>query len=618
MRLGRMKSLADWLTLLPPDRVEGDGWLLYWDGRCRLGLHPREALQRFERAFDSFMREGDHDGADLAWAACIRAIVLDSTSMGDLDAWIERAPTWDRAEPVEAEVIAAITLALTYRGRASEAASWVARGLSLAPRLDDAAVQGTLIGTILVYCGTMGDTGAASALLDTLRTRSQVDPLEKVFVTFAEALLSWLTGDERGCLKNVEEGMVIAAAAGAWHLSDRMLVLGCLSALGRRDARAAHRFVDRLRQLAASGRPFDVASYHYAQGQEALFLGDLVRAAQVTKTSIKLVTEIDIPSLRLSALLLAANIAFEAQRSDEARALLEQARDEPRPLLYSRLLLEAAVALSQGQRHEAVALVERAFLLGRELGLYNSPWPTRERLGQLCSEALEAGVESLYARELVKRLELFPREPPLLVRDWPWRLQVFTLGRLSLRQNGEPIDIAGAQPGPLRLLKALVALRAYGGRSVAAGGVIDALWPDLEGDAAMRSLHTTLHRLRRLLDDDDAIELRHGELALTPSHCWVDLWAFDHACALRGVAADAALSLYTGPFLATEDPGWIVAARERERDRFARHLLRLGHELEQAGRGDEALDLYRRGLVADDQARQLRAALAKSCAAKSA
>ena len=63
--------------------------------------------------------------------------------------------------------------------------------------------------------------------------------------------------------------------------------------------------------------------------------------------------------------------------------------------------------------------------------------------------------------------------------------------------NGTPVAFSGKAPKkPLELLKILLA---NGGRSVATGTIVEALWPDARGDAAVDSLTTTLQRLRPIL-----------------------------------------------------------------------------------------------------------------------
>jgi hypothetical protein len=61
-------------------------------------------------------------------------------------------------------------------------------------------------------------------------------------------------------------------------------------------------------------------------------------------------------------------------------------------------------------------------------------------------------------------------------------------------KDGEPMDFAGkASRKPLDLLKALIA---FGGSDVSQGSLIDALWPELEGDRAQQSFEMALQSRR--------------------------------------------------------------------------------------------------------------------------
>jgi hypothetical protein len=88
--------------------------------------------------------------------------------------------------------------------------------------------------------------------------------------------------------------------------------------------------------------------------------------------------------------------------------------------------------------------------------------------------------------------------------------------------DGKPLRSSGkAQHKPLDLLKALIA---FGGRDVNTRILTEALWPDADGDAAQGAFDATLHRLRRLLGVDNAVQLKDGKLSLNENLCWVDAW----------------------------------------------------------------------------------------------
>ena len=129
--------------------------------------------------------------------------------------------------------------------------------------------------------------------------------------------------------------------------------------------------------------------------------------------------------------------------------------------------------------------------LGRERGYVNSHVWIPAVMARLCARALEEGIEVDYVRGLVQRRGLVPENPPVDVEAWPWPIKIFTLGRFEVLLDGEPVRFARkVQRKPLALLKALIA---FGGRRVREDLVMDALWPDAEGDAARVALASALH-----------------------------------------------------------------------------------------------------------------------------
>ncbi|HEV8306268.1 MAG TPA: BTAD domain-containing putative transcriptional regulator [Methylomirabilota bacterium] len=251
--------------------------------------------------------------------------------------------------------------------------------------------------------------------------------------------------------------------------------------------------------------------------------------------------------------------------------------------------------------------------LGRDGGYVTTAWWRPGMMAELCARALAAGIEPEYVRELVRRRRLVPDQPPLDVPEWPWPLRVHTLGGFRLEKDGRPVEFTGkAQRKPMAMLEAIVA---FGGRGVHEPQLAEALWPDAEGDAAHQAFATTLHRLRRLVGQDDTVALREGRVSLDSRRCWVDVWAFeallDQADAEKaGNAARArtlgerALALYRGPFLGPDSPAWAVAARERLRRRFLRGVGRLGRHSEDAGEWRPAIEWYEKGLEVDELAEE--------------
>ena len=157
---------------------------------------------------------------------------------------------------------------------------------------------------------------------------------------------------------------------------------------------------------------------------------------------------------------------------------------------------------------------------------------------------------------------------------------------------------------------------------------MDALWPDADGDTALKSLHTTLYRLRKLLGIEDSVLLKDGYLTLNPHHVWVDVRCLERVLDRIGRELDsarpdpdaierltaAAERLFRGPFLDSEtERSWSIAPAERIRNRLIRTILVLGHFWEVRDEWERAADCYRCGLQLDPLAEAFYRHLMHAC-----
>jgi DNA-binding SARP family transcriptional activator len=149
--------------------------------------------------------------------------------------------------------------------------------------------------------------------------------------------------------------------------------------------------------------------------------------------------------------------------------------------------------------------------------------------------------------------------------------------------------------------------------------VIDALWPELDLDAALPRLHKAAHFAREALRSRNAVVLKDETVSLFPDvGVDVDVTAFDAAAdaALRGDATSAdactaAIALYRGELL-PDDLGepWSEEPRLRLRSRFEQLLrgARMWHDLLRLDPADEEahVELLRQAVLAGDRAAALR------------
>jgi DNA-binding SARP family transcriptional activator/tetratricopeptide (TPR) repeat protein len=242
-------------------------------------------------------------------------------------------------------------------------------------------------------------------------------------------------------------------------------------------------------------------------------------------------------------------------------------------------------------------------------------------IARLSAEARGLGIDARYVGGIVDSLHRSPN--PSGAAAPSQAVRVFALGRFEIRVDGHPLRFGRKRPArPLMLLKYLAA---HGTRELPEARVADALWPDLEGDAALRTLAVNLHRLRRLLGGADSVVHRAHRIALDSSRVWCDTiafeWLLDQAAAAedreeRHRIVERAFALYGGDLSIDEDrEAWALAARERLRGRLVGAAAADGAWLAAAGRWDETFACFSRGLEVDDRAEELCLGLMHCCLA---
>jgi len=178
------------------------------------------------------------------------------------------------------------------------------------------------------------------------------------------------------------------------------------------------------------------------------------------------------------------------------------------------------------------------------------------------------------------------------------------LGRFRLTKGEMPVTISPRLRKPRELLQALIA---FGGTEVNAGVLIDALWPDSEGDAAYHALESALYRLRQLLGARDAVLMEGGKVSLNRDQLWVDMWEFEselqppHDPEADGNERIGRLRLlYQGHFLQHEsEKPWVLKARQELCDRLLRAIRDAARTCESECRWEDAANLYRSGIELD-------------------
>jgi DNA-binding SARP family transcriptional activator len=394
----------------------------------------------------------------------------------------------------------------------------------------------------------------------------------------------------------------------------------------------------------------DKAFYYFLAAWQAVVRHHQTEALEFIKTSIEYSDMIEAPQPIALSALGAAVIYHELGKYAESTGFLDRARRLAEAmnswsLIYMCNLLAAQFAFDRGNESNGLICLRAAMKLGREEGVVHMYWVRTDVMARLCAKALEYEIESDYVQDLICTCNLMPEDPVQAGENWPWPLKVHTLGSFEILRNGTWLEFSGkVQKKPLQMLKVLIAA---GGRNVSAEYIADSLWPDADGDMAYQSFEATLHRLRRLINVENAIQRHEGIVSLNDGCWWTDAWTFERMIekgesALKAETGkqssgektsiwksheteadmqhasknrvddvpviryfERAIRLYHGHFLSGEEAQpWSIHARERLRSKLLRVTLELGQIYEKFQQWDKAIECYRKAMEVDGLAEE--------------
>ena len=458
-----------------------------------------------------------------------------------------------------------------------------------------------------IWHGDLADAGAELEALKAEAGKGPLSPFVKLVSHLSHSTYALYAGEVERCFEEIENALTTAEVSGI-HIWDAVLLgQGAALALSHGDLPRGRAFAQRRATIVNSAHAEQQSLHHTIEAWSCWQGGERAAALAHVRLGLHFSNQMGLPHFNAVYLVANAVVSFECGEQDaalnqimEARALGELTRNPM--IVWMADLLAAYMRLRRGE--EAVALIENCMTLGRKHGYRHFFFWPRHAVATVCLEALVRGIHVDDAIELIAKAQLPAPLEAIDIERWPWPLKIFTLGRFSMLVNAKPLRFgAKAQRGPLNLLKVLIAL---GSRDVAEHKLIDALWPNADGDAGEQSLATTLSRLRKLIGTH-AIKRQDGHLSLEPTLCWVDCWALERAlgCNAKATSAEALGEkirlLYRGHFLQGDDDApWALHLRERLHVSVVARLNQGAQGALSQADVEIATRLYELGLQVDD------------------
>jgi LuxR family transcriptional regulator, maltose regulon positive regulatory protein len=493
---GRRQPVEEWLAGVPEEIFSAIPWLFFWRGMCRFAWRHADCHRDLERAFTLFRKQGDAAGLFSSWSALIISYQGEG-NMAPIDHWmgvfdeLAKEVSEFPSEEIEMRVAGAMLSAIATRQPGHpDGARWAERALSLSRCNPDLTFRAITALTWFYYHYQLGNCAKASVVSDEMRLLMRardVSPIVAVNASMTVALyeFAYLVPSYR---QTVADMLELVRSTGILHIAMHVtLSVGIRAALSDGDLETADIWIREMGiDLDSLGLGYRDWYYMFIT-RAALLRGDLDKAAALRPEMVRLCVAAGAPLGCVEAFLISAEVLGSQGKAQDARSHLDAALEIAHTtgssyFEFMARLTEAHLCFDSAQETEGIRALRIGIALGKAGDYVNSFVWQPAVMAKLCAKALEANIEVEYVQGLIRKRKLIPKEAPSEIEAWPWPVKIYTLGRFKVLKDDQPLQFAGkVQRKPLALLKAMIA---FGGRHVREELLIDALWPDADGDAA--------------------------------------------------------------------------------------------------------------------------------------
>ncbi len=627
--LGRGATLDKWIEGIPEHIKDNNPLLLYWQG---LALMPSEQQRCFivlDRAFSAFRDSGDIEGMFLSLSAIVDAVGFGFNDYSPLDRYIKtmedlyRKHKDDVSLETRALAVSNLIYAIVIRQPDHpDIERYMNEALPMIAGFSDKSIIMNLFVAVGLYNLFAGEFEMLSEMMTSLsisNEREGMSPLSSITLMAFDACYYAFTGQYSQCMDKVDSALKLSKDTGVRIIDPFLYGYGACCALSEGLADVANNYMDKMSTFMPVAGNWVRCFYHLLCTWRMLINRDVRDALPHSKAALCFAERLGMPQMTAIAHLGLFIVTGRLGDAKEAMSHFTKVLELCGSMKLYQIEFSTYLALAQlDGLFESISFegaIKKALSIGQSKGLFNGFYWIPSEIAEIIARAMRNGIEREYARDIALKRRLEPLEPPYDIEDWPWYIEIYTLGGFHIKKEGKDIKLPARTPKiTLSMLKALIA---YGGRDVGIERLIDSLWDESPGDTAYQTFKTTLYRLRRLLGDDSTVLLRDGRLTLNSSLCYLDIHAFEDMLKRADTLMDTdlneslrltkrAISLYKGPFLGNITPeSWALQLRERLRIKFVRSIVRLGSALEDKDNFSDAAEYYERGLEADDLSEEL-------------
>lgn len=576
---GRWRTILDWISRLPTDSAGNNPWIDYWAGVSQFQFNQELSRGTLARAYGRFEAADDKLGQMLSAASILAGYYFEYSKWDSAEPWIIRLGQLLESRPafpsrnLEMTVHSAMLYGIAIRRPDHPLLpTCIERTVGLIESEQDTNARMlaglAITGPVVCMLGAFDLFYRVRSMLLPLLERRNLTELNRAAWHMTNGTKLCLHAEHDEAYSELERGAALSRQFNLHQIEVLCHFFTAMHAASYLDVARTRLAMDALQSVVNPLRPLERAHQLWGEGMYETVAGNHAAAIAHHERALRAVEAIGGAAHRLIGLLLYSAPLVLAGRIADAIAVAE---DGLRYATSTKLhtwdatfvLILAWCRHELGDDAQAGQLLDKAIEVGEDGTFRYFRW-LLQGSRKMLAEALRRGIRSDSARSIVQRFRYTCPDP--FLDNWPWPVKVLTLGAFSVEIQGEPLSYGRKMPKrPLSLLQCLIAL---GGHAVAEHKLADALWPDADGDEASQRLALTLHRLRQLLGDSEAIRVSGGRVSLDPDRVWVDalrvLQASDRKQGRPPAALDMALE--RGDFLQDqpEEP-WTLFMRSKLR-----------------------------------------------------
>jgi len=616
---GRNQQVIRWIEVLPAAAVTQQGWLYYWLGMALLQYENKFAREAFKTAYLIFKDAKQAKGLYLSWCGIADSYSFAHEDFVDAEHWITELDWLQKtcSKPLSMELrghlaFSAASLILWAQPTHPELPVWMNKIETMYRFIPNKFLKALSAIQLCTYYVHMGEMVKVRQLSNKIKKQGLLDekgPIFMILTILAVYANDWINAEFNVTNKLIDQHQQKVRDEGVNIYSGFMLTQAVYHASCHRNVPRVEKLLNLYAGDIVDSNTLDQSHYQILTSYLETARGDYDRAIEHALVAIELVDQTATPFPTWLCYACLAYLYIEKGKFSLVQSQLDVIDKIVEPMksasgMFMADMIRSYLAFHQEDLPRCKKWLSQCFRLAREKDIKgNGLWPPK-MVSTLCGLALECDIEPNYARSIIRSYNYAPYESLHVGKHWPWPIKIYSLGRFSILLNDQPLDTSTR---PFEVLKVLLA---HGGRDVHCEKIMDALWPEADGDQAQINFKTTLHRLRKVFADLDVLILKNHQLSLNEQYVWVDSWVMSRLFAsaeagveLNDAASNAGLATnimqhYRGHFLASEPSRWAIVQRESLRTRFIRHTTVLAQAVENEA-SPTAIQCYQRLLEVD-------------------